>query len=166
MPKLNPNPPFLSQQRAAKFWSYVDQSLGQGPKGDCWEWTRSRNNKGYGRFGIGGYRICLATRIAFFLTRAHWPALNVLHHCDNPPCCRPDHLFDGTQQTNMTDAKDKGRTCVGERVGNSKLTDTTVREIRLLRATGKWRYWQLAERYGVCESLVCQVVKRQVWKHV
>lgn len=36
-------------------------------------------------------------------------ALLVLHHCDNPPCVRPEHLFQGTPQDNMDDKVTKGR---------------------------------------------------------
>lgn len=31
------------------------------------------------------------------------------HHCDNPPCANPDHLFAGTARDNVLDAVAKGR---------------------------------------------------------
>jgi hypothetical protein len=56
----------------------------------------------------------------------------VCHHCDNPPCCNPSHLFPGNAAINMQDMAKKGRT--GIRVGpdnhNSKLTPRSVMAIR------------------------------------
>jgi len=33
----------------------------------------------------------------------------VMHTCDNPKCCNPDHLKLGSQAENMKDCRDKGR---------------------------------------------------------
>ena len=34
---------------------------------------------------------------------------HVLHHCDNPPCVNPDHIYVGTPQDNANDRDRRGR---------------------------------------------------------
>jgi hypothetical protein len=81
------------------------------PAGECWVWTGHRSPKGYGVFGIR-QRKFFAQRIAYqvsTLTPAIPGHLRVLHHCDNPPCINPMHLFLGTPKDNMDDMHRKGR---------------------------------------------------------
>lgn len=85
------------------FWSRVDQS------GDCWEWTGARFPRGYGTTRFEG-KNWYSHRLAWVLTNGPIPAgLQVCHTCDNPPCCRPEHLFLGTIKENLQDASAKGR---------------------------------------------------------
>ena len=75
----------------AAFWARVDKS------GDCWEWSGARNEQrgGYGMLNLrrGNRKSPLgAHRIAWELTYGQIPVgLFVCHHCDNPPCVRPEH---------------------------------------------------------------------------
>ena len=75
----------------------------------CWPWTGPTLRDGYGQFNVGGtsYR---AHRVAWELTNGPIPdGLEVLHACDNPPCCNPAHLSVGTHAENVADAKRKGK---------------------------------------------------------
>jgi hypothetical protein len=88
----------------------------------------------------------------------------VLHECDYPPCCRPDHLFLGTHQENMDDMTGKGRQIVGEEKALAKLTEDQIREIR--RDAGLYSDREMAARYGVSHSLIQGIRKNQRWKHI
>ena len=84
----------------------------RGGPDDCWPWEGRTVGAGYGTIGIGrrGEGSMLAHRLAWVLERGPIPkGLNVLHSCDNPPCCNPAHLFLGTQGDNMRDMAAKGR---------------------------------------------------------
>ena len=83
---------------------------------DCWVWgagsfKRVKKMPGrYGGFWLDG-RMRYAHRVAWEVFVGEIPpGMNVLHRCDNPPCCNPDHLFLGTQKDNVHDmmAKDRG----------------------------------------------------------
>jgi hypothetical protein len=107
-----------SVERATRrFWAHVDQS-GDG----CWPWTARLDKWGYGHSGgtaSGRPKASmLAHRLAYILTYgAIAPGMLVCHHCDNPPCVRPDHLFMGTPMDNIRDMDAKGRRAVRRPAG-------------------------------------------------
>jgi len=73
----------------------------------CMEWNGYCER--YGVLAVDGKTV-KAHRFAWETFYGPIPAgMMVLHKCDNPPCCNPDHLFLGTQKDNMRDAKAKGR---------------------------------------------------------
>lgn len=97
-----------------RFWAKVNKdgpihpTLGT----ECWIWTGCKTRFGHGQIGRGGRGTGLipSHRVSWEMHNAPVPdGLWVLHHCDNPPCVRPDHLFLGTHQDNMHDMVRKGR---------------------------------------------------------
>ena len=105
---------------ADRFWRNVDRSNEDG----CWEWTGARtsspwtrryNFPGYGYSFIGSradgtHKGIPAHRLSWMVNIGPIPeGMIVCHHCDNPPCVRPDHLFLGTKGDNTRDMVRKGR---------------------------------------------------------
>jgi hypothetical protein len=84
--------------------------------------------------------------------------MDVCHHCDNPPCVNPAHLFLGTRQANMLDAAAKGRTGV-------KLCMADIPVIRSLLAAG-WTCSAVGVRYGVTADHIRLIRRRKAWSHV
>ena len=86
-----------------KLWKRVDKTEG------CWNWTGPVNSSGYGSLMIDGHKAG-AHRHSYEMAYGPFDrALCVLHHCDNPRCVRPDHLWLGTRSDNMMDCAAKGR---------------------------------------------------------
>jgi hypothetical protein len=76
----------------------------------CWPWKGPRDKEGYGVITDDTRRQIRAHRIAFERINGPIPqGQYVLHHCDNPPCCNPAHLWLGTIADNNADMWSKGR---------------------------------------------------------
>ncbi len=91
--------------------------------------------------------------------------LHVLHRCDVPNCVNPEHLFLGTHQDNMFDAKIKCLYQQGEGHYRAKLNAEKVREIRRLHAAGL-RLYQLAKRFEVDRMTIKSILIGATWKGV
>jgi hypothetical protein len=73
----------------------------------CWIWSGSLAN-GYGDFRLRKVH-WTAHRAAYTAFKGSIGSLHVLHTCDEPACCNPDHLFLGTNAENIRDSQEKGR---------------------------------------------------------
>lgn len=166
-----------------RFWSKVDED---GPvclgRGKCWTWIAGKNPKGYGIFGvIGGFGEQLAHRISYRLLVDDIPnGLLVCHHCDNPPCVNPKHLFLGTHVDNANDMVKKGRqscrgftghatnwnSACGEKHGMAKLTENDVLSIRSQFSKGGITQIELGRIFGVTKLQIHNIVHRKRWKHI
>lgn len=135
----------------------------------CWLWTGSKKGKGYGSFYVGPTQKdrMVAHRYAYQQFVGPIPeGLFVCHHCDNPACCNPEHLFVGTHSDNMKDMAAKGRhhglpTAKGKKFA-AKLNPEKVAEIRSLHARGA-SYGELSEKFGVTSQNIGCICRRKTW---
>ncbi len=161
---------------ADRFWSKVDTS------GECWEWTGAHSFGGYGQMSVPGpppQRPVRAHRISYELANGPIPdGMCVLHHCDNPPCVRPDHLFLGTLRDNSQDMSSKGRSRRGRtaerpdrikrgsELPQAQLTADDVRAIRAAYDSSRGIYRRLGRQYGVSWGTIRHVIMRETWRHI
>lgn len=147
--------------RTEDAWKFVDVRQDQ----ECWPWTGVLLGSGYGQFYAAGRQL-LAHRAIYELAHGIAPgALFVCHHCDNPSCVNPAHLFLGTPADNSRDMSIKGRAARGERSGVNKVTDVDVCEIRRLASEGHEQR-SIAARFGISQTNVGMIVRRETWRHV
>lgn len=107
-------------------------------------------------------RTVYAHRRAWTLRNGPIPSgMRVCHHCDNPPCVNPTHLFLGTDGDNMRDAAIKGR--IGNHV--KKLTPECIRGIRELGAAGMTRR-EIAAIFRVSAHVISEILLGKAWAHV
>lgn len=79
------------------------------PSTGCWVYQGFRQRLGYGDISYRGVNQ-RAHRVAYKLWKGEIPAgLDILHKCDNPPCCNPDHLKAGTAKENALESRDRKR---------------------------------------------------------
>lgn len=175
----------MSEETEA-FWSRVEK--GQ----HCWEWTGGKTVGGYGKFCFK-YKSVYAHRYSYELASGNAiDGLLVCHHCDNPGCVNPSHLFSGTHKDNHRDMVSKGRNAVscGEKSGMrtkphrhwsvlygniapkgeecvfSVLTEEDVKNIRKEYAAGGVTMSAIAKRFGLCTATIQEAIRGITWKHV
>ena len=154
----------------SRFWQYVDKN-GPIPQhqphlGPCWLWTGwlSKARRGCLQLGGNSKRNMASYRASWVVHFGEIPTgLFVLHHCDNPQCVRPSHLYLGTQADNIRDMVMRGRACTGDKQGRAKLTWPIVQTIREAHGQGISGA-ELARRHEVSETQIHRIVHNQDWK--
>lgn len=130
----------------------------------CWIWQHCKS-LGYGVL-YDGHRMARAHRVTYelFVGRIPKGAL-VCHHCDVKSCVNPKHLYAGDKRSNMLDALARGQKrpspMLGERNPAAVLTLAQVREIR---AAGRGRAKEMADRFGVRLGMVQRILRGETWR--
>jgi hypothetical protein len=144
-----------------EFWRWFQSKLITTQSG-CMEWSGCRFAQGYGVVRMNGKNM-KAHRIALEYRLGRQIQLNMfaLHSCNNPPCCNPDHLREGTHQENMDDKLRSGRQPRGETNGKAKLTSQQVEEIRA--NVNRLTQYQLADLYDVKRPCIAKIQRGKNW---
>lgn len=139
----------------------------------CWELNCAHDKDGYSRFGIysknigpkniGGHR---------FMYMLHHKdeditKLEICHHCDQPFCVNPDHLFSGTHQDNVADCVSKNRQSKGNKLPQSVLTEEIVKDI--LDGIINKKYTsinQIAKKFLVLRATIGCLLNEKTWVNV
>lgn len=160
--------------RSPSHWTIAQKMAHYVRKGapeECWPFTGSRLPKGYGKIW-DGQTLLLAHRVAYALENGPVGAnTQILHECDNPPCCNPRHLFPGTNLDNVRDMVTKGRNARGDRItagrvnvrgeqhGMAKLTEQQVLAIFSAKGTQA----AIAAQFDTSTSTVSEIRAGKRW---
>lgn len=137
----------------------------EGDPDECWEWQGELTDSGYGMFTLnrsGHPRQVIASRAALIRAGIEIPeGMCALHHCDNPPCVNPRHLYLGDRKQNAIDCSTRGRhnkAGRGEKHWGSRYTDAEQRAWREHAAAGE-TYKSIARSTGASPSHIGRVVR-------
>jgi hypothetical protein len=130
----------------------------------CWEWQGTIDGYGYGVIDRARKRYRAHVLALEYDGRPVPKGMVACHHCDNPRCVRPSHLYVGTPKDNARDAIDRGRLRRGELHPQAKLSESQVREMRSLK--GQLSSAEIGRRFGVSRPTAAKVIAGQLWRHV
>jgi hypothetical protein len=144
-----------------EFWEWFESKLVTTDSG-CKEWSMCRFAQGYGVVRMEGKNM-KAHRMSLehSLGRSLHAGMFALHSCNNPPCCNPEHLREGTNQENVHDKLRADRQPRGETNGKAKLTLDQVNEIRQNPHLLSQR--RLADQYGVQKACIAKIQRGKTW---
>lgn len=117
---------------------------------------------GYVQYRVKGQGRRLARHILFKRYGKQPSEIVARHTCDNKWCINPDHVIPGTDYDNSMDAVERGRTAIGSRLPQTRLTPEQVVEIRSLTLPQR----EIALIFGICQTQVRNIRKRKWWKHI
>lgn len=144
-----------------KIWARVDRSGGPDA---CWIWMGGKI-RGYGRININGRPTYVhRASLAEHLGRSLLPGMEACHHCDNPACVNPTHLWEGTRTQNHADMVAKDRHQRGTRHERVKVSPTDVIACRYVAQMFGIGHRPLAKALGVCHTTIGRAIAGVTWK--
>jgi len=141
---------------------------------DCWIWNGWTDRDGYGKFGFiddNGIRQMYNThRFSYECYNGQIPEeLLVCHDCDNPPCINPNHLFCGTQNDNIQDKVQKGRSIVNVGEDNPMCYHTSNEIQNILDDIVSGKYTSvnmICNDFDINNQTVHEILRGEAWNHI
>ena len=156
--------------RTRRTWSEVIETILSRivvePESNCWVWQGAKRNGGYGNIKHRGKSIATHRTIWEYYNGPIPDGIHVLHKCDNPPCCNPDHLFLGTHTDNVRDMDNKGRRRTVCTYGEQHYkTSLTLKEAMAIKKDSRFQRL-IAKDYRISESTVSHIKNGYTWKQL
>lgn len=135
----------------------------------CWIWQAARDKDGYGVIKQEkGNKQLKTHRVSFEIFKGNIPnGLFVLHICDEPSCCNPDHLWIGDAKENSEDCINKNRrkNDKGSKNPMSKLNEKFVGELKKKFLNGE-RTTDLSRKHKIPYKTLEKIRQNITWRHV
>lgn len=151
----NQPPKYIVRDNETRYWSKVDK---RGPN-ECWPWIGGRSRLGYGIFsfredGEDWQQPAGRWLLGYLRGTPLEQGEEACHHCDNPPCVNPAHLYVGSHADNMRDLRSRKplpacprghpcETCAEERAvrdaERKSDMEVSARELAGMDLTLRWR---------------------------
>jgi len=143
-----------------RFWSKVEKAGAD----ECWEWQGATSD-GYGYIRRDG-KNRLAHRESYRIENGDVPDDMVLHHCDNPSCVNPAHLYSGDAKDNAQDRVNRGRSAPREETRQSKLSEEQVARIKWRLENTNDTQDEIAKEYDVEQAAISYISTGKRWWYV
>ena len=151
-----------------RFWDNVQITT------ECWPWIGLRDKDGYGILYLrvekqpNGSRRIISTRVhrwvlEKWLGRELKEGMLSCHKCNSPSCCRPDHLYEGTDTENNRQARKEGRH-KQKRGSYNRMTEETVKNVKALLSTHTNK--RIAQMFNSEPTTISNIRTRKTWKEV
>lgn len=145
-----------------RFWDKVNKT------NNCWNWTACKDKDGYGVFNINPNRKYeKAHRFIYELQFGEIPKDKIVcHHCDNPSCVNPQHIYLGTYTSNARDRekRNRGRDQNGTKNHMAVLNWGKVKRIRGMWQSGEFTQKDIADHFNVSRGCITGIIYNVNWR--